>query len=64
MLKRTISKLPITENRIEKLIYHGLDTGSIFIVVFVQPDRRNIVVFVLYCIISAYTQDYELKLTR
>ena len=57
---RAIFKLSETENRIEKLpLVHFL-----LLFLFSPIDEKLLIVFGLYCIISAYTQDYELKFTR
>ena len=55
-----IFKLSKTENRIEKLLLVHVLLSFLF-----SPIAEKwLVVFGPYCIISAYTQDYELKFTR
>ena len=51
---------PETEHRIEKLpLVHFL-----LLFLFSPIDKKSLIVLGPYCIISAYTQDYELKFTR
>ena len=54
---RTFSKLPITENRIEKLLLFRF----LLPFLFRQIVEKLRVRFGPHCIISAYTQYYELK---
>ena len=57
MLKSYLLKLAITENRIEQL----LQVRFLLPFLFRQMVNKLCFLFGPYCIISAYTQDYELK---
>ena len=59
-LLMSISKLPTTENRIEELLM----VCFLLSFLFSQIVEKSLVLFGPYCIISTYTQDYELKFTR
>ena len=59
-LPMTISKLPITENRIEKLLLIVFYCDFLFS----QIVEKSLVLLVPYCIMSAYAQNYEIKFTR
>ena len=50
-------QLSITENRIEKLLL----VRFLLPFLFRQMDEKLRILFEPHCIISAYTQDYELK---
>ena len=59
-IDRAISKLPITENRIEKLLL----VRFLLSFLFKQMVEKLHVPFGPHCIISVYTQDYESKFSK
>ena len=58
--QRAISELSKTENRIEKLLL----VRFLLLFLFSPIVKKWLIVSGPYCIISAYTQDYELNFTR
>ena len=57
---RTVSKVPITENRIEKLLL----VRFLLPLLFRQMVEKLLVIFGSHCNISACTQHFELKFSR